>query len=556
MDGSSIGGGALRKIWGDIADCTDLGVLRHGFADNFPFPYESLSEEVIAQSLRAASAALLLSGDQRSELADWVIDSIVQDRLPGVLELPKEIARFAIDILAAGPGGTVYCPEPSNEMTAIAVMHMGGIPIIIGPHLPFLASIFASISGKSFQFSHRDPYALDVTKPTGPFEFELGVVSPSFGQRYGSQISALQMPSEFGARSSEALGVELALRCITQKAVVIVPNSFLFKAGPERQLREHLVESGQLEAVVGFPNGLLPYANLPISMLVIRRSRSSGIVTFCKVSETEHLSGQGKLRSHDRRFTGAAAVLRLLGKPDGLTCISISAADIRSQDYSLTPERFLDKSAAVFEERKDESVSLGDIVTILKPQLLPETKGDNGIAVQEVSPGEMPCYGYLESSPRIRYVDAKIFKTRSSQIVETDDILLSTKGTIGKVGLCKPIQGGLPLLPSLSSVIMKLKGSSPIQDPRYLVMYLRSPAVQHMLTKLAVGVTVQNISLGELRSLPVWVPPLEEQMKLIRAFERHMELERQSAAIATEQEAVAHALWQDTGLDLEDLEAA
>jgi type I restriction-modification system DNA methylase subunit len=557
-EGVSIGGGSLRILWSEIAECVALAELRYAFVDEH-FPYERLSEETISYALRLARAAQRLDSDERIVLAEWVANAIVKDRPMGMFEfeLPVEIARFAVDLMQVGAADTVYCPGPNNDMTSIAVMRLGAKPLIVGQLPPVVAALFACLTGKSFQFTHRDAYGLDVTNESSQTDSQFGIIFPPFGQRSAALKTSLQMQSEFGVRTSEALGVELALRSITKTAIVIVPNSLLFKAGPEQTLREHVIESGQLETVVSFPSGLLANTNLPISMLITRPACSSGTVTFCKVSESEHLSGhQGKLRSHDRRFIGEAEVLNLLRNPDGLTCISISAADIRSQDYSLVPDRFLDKQAGVLDSKRTESVLLGDIVTIVKPQLLPDSKGGDGVLVQEVSPGEMPVYGYLKSSQRTRNVDAKIFKARSSQVAQPGDILLSTKGTIGKVALCKPVEGASPLLPSLSSVVLRLDTSAAIHDARYLVMYLRSPAVQHALNKMAVGATIRNIALGELRALPVWVPPLLEQDKIIEAFDRQMELAQRAAAIAKEQEAVAETLWRDTGLDLQNQEAA
>ena len=40
-------------------------------------------------------------------------------------------------------------------------------------------------------------------------------------------------------------------------------------------------------------------------------------MVFCKIDEKMHLTGQGKIRSRDRRFVGADEILELLLHPDG-----------------------------------------------------------------------------------------------------------------------------------------------------------------------------------------------------------------------------------------------
>jgi hypothetical protein len=245
-----------------------------------------------------------------------------------------------------------------------------------------------------------------------------------------------------------------------------------------------------------------------------------------------------------------------LKSADTTDCISVSAKKIQLQEFTLVPDRFFNKPSGMLERRKDETMALGEIVTIVKPQLLPESREGGGVEVGEVSPGEMPLYGYLEQSQRIRHVDEKMLRVRGSQIVSAGDILLSTKGTIGKVALCRPAQGARPLLPSLSSVILRLNPVLNPLDARFLVMYLRSPTVQHMLETMAVGVTIRNISLVELRALTVWVPPISEQYKLIQVFDRQMELAKQVNEIVMEQHAISARLWQEMGLDQSNKEAA
>jgi restriction endonuclease S subunit len=65
-------------------------------------------------------------------------------------------------------------------------------------------------------------------------------------------------------------------------------------------------------------------------------------------------------------------------------------------------------------------------------------------------------------------------------------------------------------------VILRLKPSARICDARYLVMYLRSSAVQSLLNRVAVGATIDNIALGDLRALPVWLPTLRKQRSPVR----------------------------------------
>lgn len=52
-------------------------------------------------------------------------------------------------------------------------------------------------------------------------------------------------------------------------------------------------------------------------------------------------------------------------------------------------------------------------------------------------------------------------------------------------------------------------------DPRYLVWFINEPATQAYLARVATGTTVQALSADKLRDLPVAVPPLAEQQRIL-----------------------------------------
>ena len=99
-------------------------------------------------------------------------------------------------------------------------------------------------------------------------------------------------------------------------------------------------------------------------------------------------------------------------------------------------------------------------------------------------------------------------------------------------------------MPSLSFVILRLSEHSRLSDPRYLLMYLRSPALQQRLATSAVAAVIPNISLQELRALPVWVPAVAEQAPFVAAFEAQAEKGAQLSALLAEQKQIAQSVWE------------
>src|SRR6185437_10465501 len=99
--------------------------------------------------------------------------------------------------------------------------------------------------------------------------------------------------------------------------------------------------------------------------------------------------------------------------------------------------------------------------------------------------------------------------------------------TIGRVGIVGDLEADSATVASQSLLILRTREETPAIDPRYLVMFLKSPLAQQMIASLAVGVTVPNISLAEIRALPVSMATPREQQNLIVAFEKQFELQNE-----------------------------
>ncbi len=259
---------------------------------------------------------------------------------------------------------------------------------------------------------------------------------------------------------------------------------------------------------------------------------------------------------HDRRFIGGNAVLEVFAQDLSADVEGVATAKeelIASQDYVLTPARYAHPAVPKHAggERRQPVTTLGEIAEVVKPQFLPGGEGARkGVEVSEVSPGDVPEYGYLETGARSRLVDSSTFASRSKQILQPNDVLLSSKGTIGRVGIVGRLEGNQPLLASQSLLILRIREGSAV-DPRYLAMYLRSPVAQRTLESLAVGMTIRNISLSDIKALEIPLAKLD-QTQLIQAFDKLAELQESLKNAKTDQRTIATKVWKAAGLDIQD----
>ena len=551
--GSEVTGDQIDRAWQELQECDALGDARYAFATEPKDVHQHLSKSTLSKLNDFLWGLILFDARQREELGNTIVSACLSEFLRIQRDIPQEIADFMVRLVAPKKDEGVFCPGPMPNALAVAAMQRGARPRIVNERPPVPACIYAAVTGVALDVVIEDPYspgALAKASGSGSSD-RTATICPRFGKLGDKSGQSSLYFSQFGVRSLEALGVELAIRQGAERAAVLVPNSFLFTSGPDHALRKHLVEKRLVARVIAFPGGLLSGTSIPFSVLLITPQAPVSATIFCKVDEGQHLSGQGKLRVHDQRFIGADHLLELVEKPDGIRAIRVELDRIQQQDWVLTPDRYLSPPGDLLQHLAGKSAPLGELVDIVKPQFLPADDSETGVEVQEATPGEMPRFGFLTAVNRLRRVARHVLESKSSQVLQQGDVLLSTKGTIGTVAIADPDPDRhMPLLPSQASVILRIRNGTAIQDPRFLAMYLRSPVVQKTLEARSTGGTIPNISLADLRAIPVWVPSMEQQQRLVKVFDQQSEIQQRIAEMAEEQGRIASHLWRDLNLSV------
>lgn len=90
------------------------------------------------------------------------------------------------------------------------------------------------------------------------------------------------------------------------------------------------------------------------------------------------------------------------------------------------------------------------------------------------------------------------------------DLLFTTEAPLGKVALF-PKDGKF----AVAQRILTLRTKDGVSDPRYLMYYFLSPSGRHAVERRATGSTATGIRQSELRKVPVVLPPLPEQRKIV-----------------------------------------
>lgn len=156
--------------------------------------------------------------------------------------------------------------------------------------------------------------------------------------------------------------------------------------------------------------------------------------------------------------------------------------------------------------------------------------------LDEINDPERPiCYGILMPGPDlpngVPYVKVRNIRNErilldevhrtSSEIdqkharsrLRTGDLLVSIRGTFGRTAAVPPeLDGG--------NITQDTARVAPVgMHPPYVLRFLEGPQAQDYFKAVARGVAVKGVNIGDLRKLPLTVPPLAEQERIVEAIE-------------------------------------
>lgn len=142
---------------------------------------------------------------------------------------------------------------------------------------------------------------------------------------------------------------------------IVLPHGVLFRGGSEGEIRKNLVESGNIEAIIGLPGDIFYGTSIATIVMILRKTGSDGSVLFVDASHGfQKDSNKNRLRASDIKRIVDTVLERKEG--DGIYSRLVSKDEIRRNDYNLNIPRYVDGSEKP-EEYDLRSVVLGGVPT-------------------------------------------------------------------------------------------------------------------------------------------------------------------------------------------------
>lgn len=294
---------------------------------------------------------------------------------------------------------------------------------------------------------------------------------------------------------------------VKHRAVFLTGPNILFAKGQEQRVREYLIHgSRQPAAVVMLPPRLVHMAGITTALTLLDRGNTTQSV---RMVDATSITIESNSTMRFSRKLHAAEVVRLVRETEEVAGVAknIAIDQIASQECNLMPIRYL-KALSIDDE---DRVPLGTLVarTIRAPVA---SKEATALEVAEVGIGDLGRWGHLKR-PFLKTTTVQQKKLGEYALTE-GDIIISIKGTLGKVGIVGQINNITPPEHSWSERL-KLTWDDDIDvenpvvcaqnviairpdlnhvRPLALYLYLRSEDFRNQLEAFRVGVAVSHIT--------------------------------------------------------------
>jgi hypothetical protein len=127
-------------------------------------------------------------------------------------------------------------------------------------------------------------------------------------------------------------------------------------------------------------------------------------------------------------------------------------------------------------------------------------------------------------------------------LLEPGDVLLSIKGSLGKVAVVQDLEHDT--VPGQAFCVVRLRPNAPI-TPTALVQYLRSAVGQTLLNKAGQGAVVSFMPMGEVKGLPIVIPHHSELKRAETLEEESVALNRELGELSRRLQRLSREGWME-----------
>lgn len=341
-----------------------------------------------------------------------------------------------------------------------------------------------------------------------------------------SRFNYFGLPSKMNADLGFPIG-EIQLLNDTGKGAFYLTAGALSRSGADEKIRERLIISDVVEAVIEFPTGLYaPSTNISSVLLLINKSKpveAKNTILFINASTLTEVQRKKTVLTDE----GVQQIIQILEERAEVAGISKIVPNSEISNSDLVPSRYVFESKMELEEYgkvdvniqeldKLETIPLKDAVTIFRGyNALPKDEKQCGnVAMLKIADIED---GNINFSNLTRYELGGRVKIDNYRL-QRGDIVLSIRGQL-KLALFDSEKEDILLSQNFVGI-----RCNQLYDPQFVKLYLESPTMQFIMHNQLTGSTVLNLATKDIEELKIPVLTIEEQRKIVQQYNEQQQV--------------------------------
>lgn len=498
-----------------------------------------------AQSKQLCQAVKELAETDKFELVKACLDLRLESGLnKGSSAFENDLLELMID-LAEANAGEIFVPYSINMQLAILAAQRG--LRVFYSHSRFdafteAAALILGLRNENHEAENDPDYMFgDAPLKESKQKYSSIVLIPPFG---------LKVEFERKKVNSEVVSIDNALAKCTGSLIALVPQGVMFRSGDSSELRRDIVLRKFLKTVIQLPPSMVRGSSIALSILVLQTNAKPSDGLFGKVRFID--STRGKFftepgRGSAAKLMNARELVRLALHKSGEKknfWRDADVAEIAEKHFDLSVSQYVLGRASQEIEKLSHVVPLEKIATLVRGQLLREEKvGDVPVKTYfEVGVRDIGESGYISKPEKLLELTEGMVHQAEKQKLLPGDILLVSKGSVGKVGIVGSDCGD-NWVASQSFQIIRLKDASTVTQPEYLFMFLSSELMQVYFKEHVTGTTIPVLKTQDIKTLPVPLPPLDEQESVVKKFRSIMTAWASIKRLKSEVQEIQKTCW-------------
>ena len=138
-----------------------------------------------------------------------------------------------------------------------------------------------------------------------------------------------------------------------------------------------------------------------------------------------------------------------------------------------------------------------------------------------------------------RYITAQKYDTLRAVEIKPGDVVITMMGTVGRAAVVP--QG--TSLSIMDSHLLRFRPNRDLCEPYFVAWFLQSPHARAAMNRLAHGAIMKGLNSGIVRSLPIPLPSLSEQRRIVEILDQADRLRRLRAEADAKADRILPALF-------------